>query len=262
MRIPVELYWPIIEHVGDKKTLFTLLVTSKRLSNDIERKIYRVIKCRNPTSHKLFLETVLDPRRAHLSRFVHSYNLFRAQVYEDDFGLLLTRALPTFVNLKHLSFSGSDGLPSAQVLPVENPPPFQLHSFYWLRGRNESHLATFLGRQSSLELLWLLFKPENFSLSVTSLPKLRILSGSEGIILEILHNRKNITQLHWDPYSTSLSSDITSFPSFSNIRIFSFGILGSRPTLGNVLPLLQSIEILELGRFDVSPLSAKQYSSH
>lgn len=102
-------------------------------------------------------------------------------------------------------------------------------------------------------------KPEKFSISLTSLQKLRNLSGSIDVILEILQGRNNIKYIHWEPLSPTLPVDISLFPSFSHVRILSFGFIGKRPPLRAIISLLEHIEILELGKIDVSVKYAKLY---
>ncbi|KAF9457336.1 hypothetical protein BDZ94DRAFT_1314316 [Collybia nuda] len=249
--IPLEVYPNIINCTDDRATLLSMLLLSKSIYNDAEQKLYYNIRLESPQSHKLFLQSILDEMRPHLASLVRRYSLFQAPVLNGSFNDLLTRALLIFVNLKYLSFWGISELPSAHVFPKEIPCPFQLHTFHWPGGRNQIRLAQFLSTQHALEVLWLftpLFEPAQ--VPTTSLQNLRALSGPLKVITQILPCRDNIICLHWDPLSHTLPVDIHLIPSFSHIRILSFGILGARPPLGTVVPLLENLQILELGRYN------------
>jgi hypothetical protein len=226
-----------------------MLVSSKYIYHEVERKLYHSIQCDTSRAHKRFLGVILDPKYTHLSRLVRRYYLFKAPFDDFSFTILLKRALPTLINLKHLSFWATSGLPSAEVLPTEDPCPFQLHSFQWFCGRDEPHIAKFLCNQHSLEVLSMFLKPPGFHIPSTALRNLRNLHGSIGVILEILPGRCDITRLYWAPFANPLPENIPSFP---NVRMLSLGPIGLRPKFGIVVSLFQFIEVLQLDSLEVS----------
>lgn len=133
---------------------------------------------------------------------------------------LIARALPTFVNLKSLCWRPA-GMSSAMVLPINEPCSFQLHTFKWFHGQDESALGPFLATQYSLEVLSTYFNPEKFTILATALRNLKGLTGTDYVIAKILPGRESITHVHMERYSERLHLDsITSVALFSNVRTF------------------------------------------
>jgi hypothetical protein len=197
-KIPFEFHSRILEQIHDKATLLLMLLSSKNIYSEVKRKLYCIIKCNDTTTHTLVLKAILDPKRTRPSRLVHRYYLYKASVYDAGFTIFLERVLPTLTNLKHLSFWGASGLPSAEVLPTEFPCSFQLHTFLWLREIQEPYTTKFLHTQHSPVVLSIFSERMEFPISSTALPNLRNLGGSIEVILEILPGRDKIARLHWD----------------------------------------------------------------
>jgi hypothetical protein len=92
----------------------------------------------------------------------------------------------------------------------------------------------------------------DFSISSTALRNLRSLMNTDEDILKILPGREKITHVHMEPYSARLHIGIKFSSSFSNVRIFSYGTQGLRPSLKGIVPFLHSIPVLDLDQYQVS----------
>ncbi|KAF9457340.1 hypothetical protein BDZ94DRAFT_1326362 [Collybia nuda] len=248
-KIPREICSHIIDYIDDKRTVLSMLVTFKAAHSQAERKLYHNIKLTSPTAHKLFLDSILDPKRPYLAPYVRRYSLANAPVIDHGFNTQLTSALGVFVNLKYLSFWGLPGYPSTRVLPTEIPCPFQLHTFHWGLGTHDYLLEPFLKIQKSLEVLWLLTRRDPPTIPSSSLRNLRSLGLTTKMITNVVPGHDKITCLQWEPDSHQLSIDATLISPFSHIRILSFGILRERPSLWSIVFLLEHLEVLELGGF-------------
>lgn len=248
-KLPLEIFSRVVDHIDDRKTLLSMLLSSKFVYHEVERKLYRSMESSNPMVHIQFLKCILDTRRAYLPRLVRRYSLVNVASHFID---MLARALPLFVNLKHLLIAGYAGT-NLRALPTESLCPFQLHTFRCDSGAVTSlEVAPFLDSQHSLEVLRLVSIPDNFSVARTSLQKLNHISGPIELILQILPNRENISNIHWEPLLPRLPVHVSLLPSFAHVRIFSFGMIGKRPPLQSIIPLLRHVEILEFHRINVS----------
>ncbi|KAF9460639.1 hypothetical protein BDZ94DRAFT_887859 [Collybia nuda] len=130
-RIPLELYSLIIGYIDNHTTLLSILVSLKVIYADAERQLYSSVEfyAHDENKHILFLRSVLNNNRTHLSSLVHRYCYATGQSTNFMALDLMKQALPTFTNLKQLKLAIC-GETAALVLPL-GTPPFQLDRFHW-----------------------------------------------------------------------------------------------------------------------------------
>lgn len=254
-RVPLELYPLIIEHVDDKKDLLSMLISSRTIFDDVERKLYRTMRFDQPSndSHILFLESLLDPKRAHLSRFVYSYYCDTGRLTNAVLPNLIKRALVTFTNLKQLQFRIFEEGSFSSVLPLYNPP-FQLDFFRWvvfLRDNNDHDpgILDFLSNQHSLKTLYLYdsgFKHPQISLQ--NLQNLNDVVGTVSTIFPLLPRPVPIKRAHWN---INFQQDLDQFPLSPFLRVLSFAAPGVRPPLSVIAERFGSVEVLALRSLEV-----------
>lgn len=224
-RIPLEIYSLIICHIDHKSDLLSMLVSSKAIFDDVERKLYNNVRFDYPDEkrHILFLESVLDPRRPHLSGLVYCYSC--ATDSGTTLFSLIKRALITFTNLKQLWLGIPDEDIFASVLSLETPP-FQLELFRWIRAgrvwrRDEIGALRFLASQHTLKTLFLLITgPELSKISpLQNLQTLKNIAGSVSEIISLLPPTVPIERIHWIP---NIGENIVHFPPLMGVRVLYF----------------------------------------
>jgi hypothetical protein len=263
--IPLELYRPIVETISDRNTLLSLLLTSRHLSTEAERILYRNVQCgddsmwsdsTNVVSQTLFFRTVIDcPRVARLVwRYYYISNIFIAD--DDPYWTLFPVALRALVNLKELGFGRGGGVPTAHVL---RGCTFQLVSLEWECRNDENELSVFLTGQEALEQLRVDWRGECARPPASALQNLSCLAGTSGTIQAFLPGR-TITRLRWHPYFGDQVPDVASISSaLHNLHVLVFGGPGAQfislSTIVDYLPNLRFLALLDpLDRDDLTQL--------
>lgn len=254
-KIPLELYPLIIGHIDNKNALLSMLVLSKTIFADVERKLYRSIGFRHlkDDKHILFLESVLDPHRTHLSGLVCGYYYSAAPLGNTSDTLLglIKRALATFTNLKELRFGVPDKDTFSSVLPLGNPP-FQLELFQWIdsSAHRDIEVLHFLASQHSLKTLSLYnagFELSQRS-SLQNLQNLNDISGSVAALFPLLPRSVPIKRIHW---ILDIGQDLDHFPPLTSLRVLSFDGHVPRPPLSIIIERFRTIEVLGLPSLQV-----------
>lgn len=251
-KIPLEIYSLIIGHIDDKTDLLSMLVSSKAIVADVERKLYSSVQFGQEDNqrHILFLKSVLDPNRGHLSGFVYHYcYIISSKPPRPTVLSLLKRALITFTNLQQIRFGITEEDIFASFLALENPP-FQLEFFQWVgppiaRVRPDGVLR-FLTSQHALKTLYI----HNGGLNSPQIPPLQNLQTLENIvgsvpnILSLLpHTAISIKRIHWTPY---FIDNIDHFPPLPDLRILSFTTDFGRPPLSVIAERFGTLKALGL----------------
>ncbi|KIM47031.1 hypothetical protein M413DRAFT_268219 [Hebeloma cylindrosporum] len=246
--LPPELLRPIVYYLcaeKDRRSLYALSLTSKILSSEGERLLYRKITLANEGLHNKFLTTIVGSQQKAL--LVHSYS-------QDgpDFAAkrrlwsLLAQSLKGMHNLIHLSFRPSflAGEPEQMRRWV-----FQLSSLDCRGGQALGQvLFQFLSTQPRLRRLgvdWATSRP--IPVTPSTCPALEMVRGNLGII-EILLPGRHVTSLAWIPHPLDPFGHTVDHlaPSLHNLKALSFGGPTSRPSLNLFVCHLQSLEVLKL----------------
>lgn len=257
-RIPLELYPSIIGHIYNRTDLLSMLLSSKAIVADVERKLYNTIRFgrQSDERHILFLESILDPKRPHLSGLLYHYSYVTGPDWRNTALLsLLNRALPTFTNIKQLRFGIPDEDIFTSFLALENPP-FQLEFFSWIglpiaRVRPDGiGVLRFLASQHALKTLYIHNSGTNLPQisPLRNLKNLKNIIGSVPAILPLLPRSAQIERIHWIPYP---NDDLDHLPLLTGLRVLS--IISTRT---RVLRLPLSVIAERFGTVEVLGLNS------
>lgn len=221
LSLPLELYRPVVDHLTDRSTLLSLMLTCWVFHAEAERKLYHQFQEESLETQRLFIRTVANsPSKAALIR---SYTFFNCRARDDDpFWPLFRDFLLAAVNLKELGFGRkSNKLPCSDFL---DGCTFQLEVLRWhCHHWDEASLRPFLAKQPAIRSLSVRNWRKSFSLSPDVLPNVKTLIGQYGLIYNFLPHRR-ITHIIWNTGLDDPNLD-SGFPfaSLQHVQVLRYG---------------------------------------
>lgn len=217
--ISADLYRLIISHIDDQTTLLSLMLSSRALNNEAERKLYRNFSFSwegvSHMRHLSFLHLVSTcSRLARHVRDIHvslDSNTLHWETSGIDYRGMMCKAFRGMVNLENLSILRHYGpsLPTLDTLLLGCT--FQLitlsYMSYLPTPERFDNSLTFLRSQKRLRQLDVRVSPRVTSpIDHVTLPKLVIFGGCTPSMKLLLPAQNRITHLRWDRYYNTSST--------------------------------------------------------
>jgi len=227
--IPLEILFEAVSHVSSVRTLLSLCLTSKAVSNEASRHLYFDLSDHRFTSLKRHLK-VLEAITANptLASFIGAYAIkFRHEGQDSEverFWAMLPQGLYLMTNLEYLLVTTRILTPSSYSM--FDSVRFQLKRFCWWNGaygvEMDEKVAAFLATQHRIR--WLCMNDDLSCIFPPSACRsVKTLEGSLATFTQVLPGRPSITQLmHVAPsdaekeHNTLWDHDAT-FPEFERI---------------------------------------------
>ena len=219
LRLPVELYQGILDHVHDRGTLSTLMMTSRALASEAERRLYKslyLVPGFTPQTGQLLKQLGVNSRVA--GYMSSAYIDLRPHPTSSQFGELsdqVKAALEMTPNLSELTIFVEA---RAALWWIPDKPPFKLRILTTNTPFDDKFIS-FLNTQTHLFRAKFMTSSRNkITIPTTAMPNLRVLSTDMDTALDILPGR-NVTclQLTYVNYAPLCSTPFRS-PPFDSIR--------------------------------------------
>ncbi|KAF9481488.1 hypothetical protein BDN70DRAFT_876279 [Pholiota conissans] len=246
LRLPFELYRPIVELVADRPTLISLCSTNQVFKYEAQRILYHTIDALPPYSFVTFLRTMIEDEQ--LALLVRTFRI-NTDMRSPSLNYLLNVALRAMINLRELFVNCTiKTLPEPEVprLSIFSGCKFQLDTLSIVQYLDVGAFFSFLATQRKLQKLAAYLVDQGQPLPSGVCPKLASLQGNRATIETLLPNRQ-ITTVIWDPdsYDARRSMLHLSEP-LRSLKTLSFDGCYLRPSLRTIVDHLQSLEYLEL----------------
>ncbi|TFK66862.1 hypothetical protein BDN72DRAFT_843741, partial [Pluteus cervinus] len=240
--LPTDLYRTILEFINfdERETLLSLLIVSKRMHREAERRLYRTMDAEKTELQQAFLQRVTTSQRH--ADLVKYYAFCPMHNLDGQLIDLIASGLRAMRNLVSLSFSTWAQSCARHTLSGCKFP--HLRSFQWECGQDENELVLFFQDHPQVERLKV-YWGEGIILPPGLLPNLRVLEGRNTFIKAFLPGRY-VTHLRW-AYEWNDDPDIAVLDALNaNVRVLSLGGITPRREFCFIAGHLQQLEILEM----------------
>ncbi|TFK69994.1 hypothetical protein BDN72DRAFT_839605 [Pluteus cervinus] len=261
LELPTDLYRPIVQHLGDSKTLVSLALTSKVFHQEAIQHLYHTLRLAwiPFATQKKCLSTI-----SHSAKYADLVRTFTFTPREapdgplceqgDEYWELLAAGLSALKNLTTLGFPGD--LPSfapSILLPHCSMPKLTLFMWPPLTGENE--LIPFFERHPNIRQIQLSWgrNPDVLLRNPHVLPRLNRIWGSTSALNALLPDRK-VPNVEWIGSPLGQYPSQATLESLRDVRMLLLGGYG-RPSgafLPDLAPYLNNLEVLLIMEFEAA----------